>query len=121
MAQRSYLCGTSRDIFTPPNNASAKGENGIALRLRTVLHFPSREKAIQGFRVVARLRGGRCSLLCVGSTRAEVVARARALARELPAGTVALELQRWSGGMGLGRWQSLRHHHTELDLLRSRR
>ena len=119
MARRSYLCGTSRDIFTPPNNASAKDENGIGPRLRTVLHFPSPERKVHGFRMVARLRDGRCSLLCVGSTRAEVVARTRALARQLPAGTVMLELQRWSGGSALGHWQSVRYRHRELQLPRS--
>jgi hypothetical protein len=116
MAQRSYLCGTSKDIFTPANNAPATRENGIAPRLRTVLHFPSRERKVHAFRVVARLRDGRCSLLCLGSTRAEVVARARALTRELPAGTVTLELQLWSGGLVLGRWQSVRCHRSELHV-----
>ena len=122
MAQRSYLCGTSRDIFTPANNAPATGENGIVPRLRrTVLHFPSRERKVHDFRVVARLRDGRCSLLCVASTRAEVVAQARALTREIPAGTVTLELQRWSGGLALGRWQAVRYHRRELHPPRSQR
>jgi hypothetical protein len=102
------------------DNAPATGENGIVPRLRrTVLHFP--ERKVHDFCVVARLRDGRCSLLCVASTRAEVVAQARALTREIPAGTVTLELQRWSGGLALGRWQAVRYHRRELHPPRSQR
>jgi hypothetical protein len=66
--------------------------------------------SFNSFRVVARVLGGRVALVCLGTTRAEALARARAAA--LPADTLGLRLQQWAGWQDAGRWQDVAGQHV---------
>jgi hypothetical protein len=67
---------------------------------------------------VARTALGDDALVCLGSTRAEVVAAAWARPRaELPDAAVRLVIECWQGGRLAGRWQEVRPDRGELPRL----
>jgi hypothetical protein len=84
------------------------------VRLLTRLHLPFTPAEAPGFRVVADLVDRRLALVCLGATRAEVCARARALSEALPPETVGLRLQQWAGETALGHWQDVPCEKKEL-------
>ena len=84
------------------------------------MHLAGGPVAVHGFRVIAARDDGRTSLVCVGATRQEVVARARAHVAGLSADTAALRLQQWVGSLWTGRWQTLRPQRGELNAPRRR-
>ena len=121
MAIRTFRCGSSNAVYNaPPPRPVERADRGYRLcridtepvRLRTRMHLPGGPAAAHGFRVVVRLNDGSTSLVCVGASRQEVIARARAAAAA-SAGT--LHLQQWVGGLWTGRWETLRPHRGELD------
>jgi hypothetical protein len=78
-------------------------------RLFTRLHMPAIGPLVSRFRVLADLVGGDRALVCVGPSRAEALARARRIGQrgELPAATVDLVLQCWTGGLS-GGWRDMK-------------
>jgi hypothetical protein len=129
MAIRAFRCGSSNAVYNaPPPCPVERADRGYRLcrtdtepvRLRTRMHLPGSSGAARGFRVVVRLDDGSTSLVCVGASRQEVVARARAAiaAPSAQAGTVYL--QQWVGGLWTGRWETLRPRRGELTAPRRR-
>ncbi|HEX5269916.1 MAG TPA: hypothetical protein VFW33_05495, partial [Gemmataceae bacterium] len=78
------------------------------VRLRTRMHLAGVRPAVHGFRVLARLPDGDSALVCLGASREEVVASARAKLAGLARHAVSIHVQQWVGRFGSGRWESLR-------------
>jgi hypothetical protein len=114
MANRFYRCGSSNDILRAPIVHQVPREvrkvprDRATPRLLTALHFEGTPAVERGFRVIAELEGGGCSLVCLGATREEALIQARAQARRLTSGVRALVLQRWVGTSQAGHWRTLR-------------
>jgi hypothetical protein len=115
MSTRFIRCGTSNDVYSQVREAP---EDREPARLRTSLHLGG--TMVQPFRVVARLRDGGTAVVCLGTSRAEALAAARACAAELPPDARRLALQRWVGNLVAGRWVSAPCAGNELPLVRSR-
>ena len=129
MAIRTFRCGTSSTVYNaPPPRPIERAERSYRLcradmepvRLRTRMHLAGGPVAAHGFRVVVRLDDGSTSLVCVGASRQEVVARARAVAATPAAWAGTFHLQRWVGGLWTGRWETLRPRRGELAAPRRR-
>jgi hypothetical protein len=121
----TFRCGSSNAVYNAPPARPAKRTDGgyrpnradtEPVRLRTRMHLAGGPAAAHAFRVIAWLDDGGTSLVCVGATRQEVVARARAHV----AGAGVLHLQKWVGGLWTGRWQTLRPQRGELYAPRPR-
>jgi hypothetical protein len=84
------------------------------------MHLAGVRPAVHGFRVLARLADGDTALVCLGASRQEVVAAARARLAGLARTAVRLHVQQWVGRIGSGRWENLRPHRGELQLPRRR-
>jgi hypothetical protein len=129
MAIRTFRCGASSAVYyAPPVVRSRPTGRPVSIlradtepvRLRTRMHLAGALPAVHGFRVVARLADGDSALVCLGASRHEVVAAARAKAAGLARFAVSLHVQQWVGGLGSGRWHDLRPHRGELELPRRR-
>ncbi len=128
MATRTYLCGSSRAVYNAPP-ARRPGPTGRPVplvrpdaepvRLRTRLHLGAARPAAHGFRVIAALADGDSALVCLGATRREALAAARARVGAVPR-ALSLLLQQWVGGPGSGRWQTLALRRGELEAPRPR-
>jgi hypothetical protein len=128
MVNRTFRCGSSSAVYNaPPARPAARSDSGFRanradaepVRLRIRMHLAGGPVAVHGFRVIATRDDRSTSLVCVGATRQEVVARARAHVAGLSADT-ALRLQQWVGGLWTGRWQTLRPQRGELNAPRRR-
>jgi hypothetical protein len=128
MAIRTFRCGSSSAVYyAPPVRPSPTSRPVPVLqadtepvRLRTRIHLSGVRPAVHGFRVLARLSDGDTALVCLGASRQEVVATARAKLAGLARATVRLHVQQWVGRPGSGRWENLRPHRGELELPRRR-
>jgi hypothetical protein len=129
MAIRTFRCGSSSAVYNAPPvvRPTPAGRPNPALRadtepvrLRTRMHLAALRPVVHGFRVVATLAGGGSALVCLGVSRQEVVAAARAKLAALAPRAVSLHLEQWVGRPGRGRWQGLRPHKGELELPRRR-
>jgi len=124
MAMRTYFCGSSNSIYNAPPvkrlSSPVAPRRAIPVdrepvRLRTCLHLGAARLSAHDFRVLARLADGNYALVCLGATRRDVVAAARAAAWRFP-NAVSLLLQQWVGGRGRGRWQTLPLRRGELPI-----
>jgi hypothetical protein len=129
MVNRTFRCGSSSAVYNaPPARPAARTDSGFRpnradtepVRLRIRMHLAGGSVTVHGFRIIATRDDGGTSLVCVGATRQEVVARARAHVAGLPADTAALRLQQWVGGLWTGRWRTLRPQRGELNAPRRR-
>lgn len=130
MVLRTFRCGASSAIYYAPPVVFRPGQtrphvlvpraDTEPVRLRTRMHLAGALPATHGFRVVARLADGDSALVCLGASRQEVVAAARARMSVLARFAVSLRVQQWAGGFGPGSWQDLRPHRGELELPRRR-
>ncbi|HKI31793.1 MAG TPA: hypothetical protein VKA46_07985 [Gemmataceae bacterium] len=129
MAIRTIRCGSSSAVYNaPPAPVGRVVRPTICpglradtepTRLRTRLHLGAARPTAHCFRVIAALAGGDSALVYLGATRGEVVAQARKSAA-VSARVVGLLLQRWVGGLGSGRWQTLPLRKGELEVPRRR-
>ena len=126
MATRTYRCGSSSAVYYAPpvvRRAPAGRPNPVPradtepVRLRTRMHLAAALPAVHDFRVVATLADGDSALVCLGASRQEVVAAARA--KPVPR-AVSLHVQPWVGRPGSGHWQDLRPRRGELEAPRRR-
>jgi hypothetical protein len=123
MATRTFRCGSSSAAYYAPPPVR-KGPAGSPVpvaradtepvRLRIRLHLGAARPAAHGFRVIAALADGDTALVCLGATRGEVIAGARAKTATLSPRAVALLLQQWVGRLAAGRWQTLPLRRGEL-------
>ena len=129
MAIRTFRCGSSSAVYyaPPPVRPTPTGRpvpvrraDSEPVRLRTRMHLAGAVPAAHGFRVLARLADGDTALVCLGASRQEVVAAARAKLAGLARRVVSLHVQRWAGRLGSGRWENLRPRRGELELTRHR-
>jgi len=129
MANRTYLCGTSKSIYnappvrrltpTAPSRPIDRPDRD-PVRLRTRLHLGAARPITHDFRVLAVRADGASALVCLGATRGEVVAGARVRLAGLVRETVSLLLQQWVGGRERGRWRTLPVRRGELPMLRQK-
>jgi len=128
MAIRTFRCGSSSAVYyAPPVRTRPTGRpvpvnraDTEPVRLRTRMHLAGVRPAVHGFRVLARLADGDTALVCLGASRQEVVAAARAKLAGLARAAVGLHVQQWVGRLGSGRWENLRPYRDELELPRRR-
>jgi hypothetical protein len=125
MAIRTFRCGSSSSVYYAPPvlpARSAAKSSPLArfdkepVRLRTRLHLGAARPAAHGFRVLAALAGGDSALVCMGATRNEVIAGARAMAAALAPRAVGLLLQQWVAGARAGYWQTMPLRRGELEV-----
>jgi hypothetical protein len=121
MALREIRCGSSNAVYHAPRLNTPHKDDHAPPRLLIPLHFVRGCAGGLGYRLVARLGDGTHALLCLGASREDVARRAWSLARELPAGTIALHLQEWVGGACAGRWLRLPSRPGELPRGQRRR
>ncbi len=129
MANRTFLCGTSKSIYNaPPRRRLTPTAPAIRVdrpdrdpvRLRTRLHLGLARPIAHDFRVVAVRADGDSALVCLGATRGEVIASARSRMAGWDREAVSLLLQQWVGGRERGRWQTVPQRRGELPVLRQR-
>jgi hypothetical protein len=129
MAISTFRCGSSNAVYYAPPVVHprpaaclipAARADTEPVRLRTRLHLGSARPATHGFRVIAELADGDTALVCLGATRGEVIAGARAKAAALAARVVGFLLQQWVGRLGSGHWQTLPLRRGELAAHRRR-
>ena len=105
MALRTYLCGTSTDVYYEKPSLPAR-DDADAPRLRTALHLELGQSLACRFRVIARLADGRTALVCLAATRQEAKSLARGR-KDFPGDTLELRLQEWVGTAAVGSWRDL--------------
>lgn len=92
MLNNTFKCGNSGAVLTA---AVAPKPVAAAPRLTVAVHFAPIAPMAGGVRVVARLADGTDTVVLVGDTVEFVTANVFAWA--LPAGTVALAVEKWEG------------------------
>lgn len=111
MSTQPYRCGNSNAVYNQPTSQDRQGD-ASSVRLQSTLHFDQHDS--RSFRVLTVLRKGETALLCMGKGRESVLALARSLGRELPAGTEYIRLEKWMGTPSTGWWQAQRCGKGEL-------
>lgn len=99
MLNNTHKCGNSSAVLMAAVPAKPVA---AAPRLKVAVHFAPIAPMAGGVRVVARLADGTDTVVLVGDTVEFVTANVFAWA--LPAGTVALTVEKWEGTFSAGRW-----------------